>query len=38
MGMTPLTSGMLVAIVAGVLPFGFSKTFGEPPVVRAVAL
>lgn len=32
-----LLRGMLVGIVAGLLAFGFAKTFGEPMVDRAIA-
>jgi len=32
-----LLRGMLVGIVAGVVAFGFSKVFGEPPIDRAIA-
>jgi predicted cobalt transporter CbtA len=34
---TLLIRGMLVGILAGLLAFGFSKTFGEPQVDRAIA-
>jgi predicted cobalt transporter CbtA len=34
---TLLIRGMLVGVVAGLLVFGFSKVFGEPPVDRAIA-
>jgi predicted cobalt transporter CbtA len=34
---TLLIRGMLAGIVAGLLAFGFSKLFGEPPIERAIA-
>jgi len=34
---TLLIRGMLTGLVAGLLVFGFSKVFGEPPVERAIA-
>src|ERR1700761_5240369 len=35
---TLLIRGMLVGLLAGLLAFGFSKTFGEPPIDRAIAV
>ena len=32
-----LLRGMLVGLVAGLLAFAFARTFGEPPVDRAIA-
>ncbi|MCQ1775580.1 CbtA family protein, partial [Neorhizobium galegae] len=32
-----LVRGMLVGLLAGILAFGFAKTFGEPQIDKAIA-